>query len=207
MTTALVLTSSAGGHASVSTEIVNALVEEMRRREPALQVVTRDLGGTPVPHLTPGTLGGIAGKTDTPAAVDTSALSNTLVAELSAADLLVIGSPMYNFGITSTLKAWFDHVLRAGVTFRYTAEGPVGLMTGKRAIIVESRGGLYSSGPGTASDHQEPHLRTMLTFIGITEVSFIRAEQLAIGPEVRAASIARALEAARGVGDDLRLAA
>ncbi len=205
MTKALVLTSSAAGAASVSGEIVAALLETLRAREPGMIVVSRDLGTNPVPHLTPDSLGGIAGRTDTPAMQETAALAHALVEELSAADLLVIGSPMYNFGITSTLKAWFDHVLRAGVTFRYTAEGPVGLMTGKRAIVVESRGGLYSEGPAAGFDNQEPHLRTMLGFIGITDVTFVRAEQLAIGPEARAASIAAALDTVRG--PDLKLAA
>ena len=90
---------------------------------------------------------------------------------------------MYNFGMSSTLKAWFDHVLRAGVTFRYTANGPEGLMTGKKAVVIESRGGFYSEGPGAAMDGQEPHIRTLLGFMGITDVTFVRAEKLAFGPE------------------------
>ena len=207
MTKALILTSSAAGAASVSNEIVGALVEQLRQGAPTAEIVTRDLGGSPVPHLTPESLGGIAGRTDTAAAAETAALAATLVDELSAADLLIIGSPMYNFGITSTLKAWFDHVLRAGVTFRYTAEGPVGLMTGKRAIVVESRGGFYSAGPAAGFDSQEPHLRTMLGFMGITDVTFIRAEKLAIGPDERAAAIAGALDQVRALDSDLRLAA
>lgn len=105
---------------------------------------------------------------------------------------VMIGAPMYNFGIPSALKSWFDHVLRAGVTFHYTAEGPVGLVTGKRAIVVETRGGLYSEGPANALDAQEPHLKALLGFIGITDVEFIRAERLAFGPEVRDGAIADA---------------
>ena len=99
---------------------------------------------------------------------------------------------MYNFGIPSTLKAWFDHVLRAGVTFRYTEAGPEGLLKGKRAIVIESRGGFYSEGPAQAMDSQEPHLRTLLGFIGITDVTFVRAEKLAFGPEAREQAIAAA---------------
>ena len=120
------------------------------------------------------------------------ALSDELVAELQAADIVVIGAPMYNFGIASTLKAWFDYVLRAGMTFRYTEAGPEGLVKGKRAIVIESRGGLYSEGPAQAMDSQEPHLRTLLGFIGITDVTFVRAEKLAFGPEAREQAIGAA---------------
>jgi FMN-dependent NADH-azoreductase len=115
-----------------------------------------------------------------------------LIEELRAADVLVIGAPMYNFGIPSTLKAWFDHVLRARVTFRYTEKGPEGLVTGKKAIVVESRAGLYSEGSSAALDSQEPHLRTLLAFMGITDVTFVRAEKLAFGPEAAEASLAAA---------------
>ena len=115
---------------------------------------------------------------------------------------------MYNFGMSSTLKAWFDHVLRAGVTFRYTAAGPEGLLKGKKAVVIESRGGLYSEGPGAALDSQEAHIRTLLGFIGIDDVTIVRAEKLGYGPEAAAAAIAEASEAlglfARG---ELKLAA
>jgi FMN-dependent NADH-azoreductase len=99
---------------------------------------------------------------------------------------------MYNFGITSTLKAWFDRVLRAGVTFKYSETGPEGLLEGKRAIVVVTRGGFFSEGPAQALDSQEPHLRNMLGFIGITDVTFVRAEKLAFGPEARDQSIVSA---------------
>ena len=113
------------------------------------------------------------------------ALSDTLIAELKAAETIVIGAPMYNFGIPSTLKAWFDYVLRPGITFRYTEAGPVGLLEGKRAIVIESRGGYYSDGAAKALDSQEPHLKTLLGFMGIKNLSFIRAEKIAFGPEAR----------------------
>ena len=113
------------------------------------------------------------------------ALSDTLIAELKTADTIVIGAPMYNFGIPSTLKAWFDYVLRTGVTFRYTEAGPVGLLEGKRAIVIESRGGYYSEGATSALDSQEPHLKTLLSFMGIRDVTFIRAEKLGFGSEAR----------------------
>jgi len=115
---------------------------------------------------------------------------------------------MYNFGMSSTLKSWFDHVARAGVTFRYTAEGPEGLLKGKKTVVIESRAGFYSEGPGAVQDGQEPHLRALLGFIGLDDVTYVRAEKLAFGPEAAEASIADA-GAALGVlaGATLKLAA
>jgi FMN-dependent NADH-azoreductase len=188
--TILVVTSSALGEASVSNQLVHDAVAELRSREPDVRVVTRDLGSSPIAHLTPDSAAVIRGAepaNDAQAAAQ--ALSKELIAELEAADTIVIGAPMYNFGIASTLKAWFDHVLRAGLTFRYGESGPEGLLKGKRAIVIESRGGLYSEGPGQALDSQEPHLRTMLGFMGITDVTFVRAEKLGFGPEARAQAI------------------
>jgi len=188
--TVLVLTSSALGAASVSNQLVEEAVTRLTARSPGVTVVRRDLGTAPVPHLDADSataLRGAAPANDAQARAQ--ALSDALIAELKAADTIVIGAPMYNFGITSTLKAWFDHVLRAGVTFRYTEAGPEGLLKGKRAIVVESRGGLYSAGPAQAMDSQEPHLRTLLGFMGITDVTFVRAEKLAFGPEAREQAI------------------
>ena len=194
MSSVLVVTSSALGAASVSTQLVQDTVARLTAKTPAVQVVTRDLGSQPVPHLTLDSATAIRGGAPAnPAQAEARALSDTLIAELQAADTIVIGAPMYNVGMASTLKAWFDHVLRAGVTFRYGEAGPEGLLKGKRAIVVESRGGLYSEGPAQAMDAQEPHLRTLLGFVGITDVTFIRAEKLAFGPEARA----QAIEAAR----------
>jgi FMN-dependent NADH-azoreductase len=140
----------------------------------------------PIPHLTLESATALRGADPVNREQATAqALSNELIGELKATDVIVIGAPMYNFGIPSTLKAWFDYVLRSGLTFRYTEAGPEGLVMGKRAIVVLSRGGLYSEGPAQAMDSQEPHLRTMLGFIGITDVSFVRAERLAFGPEIR----------------------
>ncbi len=114
------------------------------------------------------------------------ALSDALIDELRAADILVLAAPMHNFGIPSTLKAWIDHVVRAGRTFSYTSKGPVGLLTGKRAILVLATGGVYSDGPAKAFDFQEPYLRTILGFMGITDVDVVRVEGVAtsaVGPE------------------------
>jgi FMN-dependent NADH-azoreductase len=194
MSTILVLTSSALGEASVSNQLVHDAVAQLRLQDPILQVITRDLGSSPIPHLNLDSATAIRGAE--PANAEQAAaraLSDELIDELRAADTIVIGAPMYNFGMASTLKAWFDHVLRAGVTFSYSEAGPEGLLTGKRAIVVVTRGGLYSEGPAQVMDSQEPHLRSLLGFIGITDVTFVRAEKLAFGPEARE----QAIEAAR----------
>jgi FMN-dependent NADH-azoreductase len=198
MATALVLNSSITGPSSVSRSLVAEIVGQLRAENPGLEVIERDLGSAPIPHLTPETIGGFLKEQPEGAEADTRLLSDALIAELFAADVIVIGAPMYNFGMPSPLKAWFDHVLRAGITFRYTEAGPEGLATGKRAIIVETRGGLYSEGPLAFLDAQEPHLRAVLGFIGITDVTFVRAEKLAFGPDARAESIAGARAAIAG---------
>lgn len=192
MSNALVINSSILGADSVSSALVARAVAELRNREPGLNLVVRDLGATPVPHIDGDAATALRGEPANEAQRAARALSDEMVAELQAADILVIGAPMYNFGIASTLKSWFDYVLRAGVTFRYTEAGPEGLLKAKRAIVVVSRGGLYSEGPAQGLDSQEPHLRTLLGFIGITDVEFVRAERLAFGPDARRQSIADA---------------
>ncbi|KAA0688174.1 FMN-dependent NADH-azoreductase [Azospirillum brasilense] len=193
MSTVLVLTSSVLGEASVSNRLVEEVVARLRSQEPDLHVIARDLGRNPLPHLTIDAAVALRG--GDPANADQAearALSDNLVAELKAANTVIIGAPMYNFGIPSTLKSWFDHVLRAGVTFQYSASGAAGLLTEKRAIVIESRGGLYSDGPAQAMDAQEPHLRALLGFMGITDVTFIRAERLALGAEAHEQAIGAA---------------
>ena len=190
MTNILIIDSAATGDASVSRRLTGELAGTLRRRHPGATIVRRDVGSDPIPHLVAETTHAIRGaEAGTDAARDAVALSDTLIAELKAADLIVIGAPMYNFGMPSTLKAWFDHVLRAGITFRYSEAGPEGLVTGKKAIVIETRGGLYSEGPAAAMDSQEPHLRTMLGFMGVDDVAFVRAEKLGFGPEAAAAAI------------------
>jgi FMN-dependent NADH-azoreductase len=195
MTKVLVIDSAATGGQSVSHKLTDALVAELEGRQGGVEVVRRDIGAEPIPHLTSETVFAIrTGEAQTEAGARALELSDRLIEELRAADLIVIGAPMYNFGIPSTLKAWFDHVLRARVTFRYTEAGPEGLLKGRKAIVVESRAGLYSEGPSAAMDSQEPHLRTLLGFIGIDDVTFVRAEKLAFGPEAAEASLAQAGE-------------
>jgi len=208
MKTALIVTSSANGDASISNGLAATLVDRLRESEPGLHVVLRDVGANPVPHLTADTVAAIKSVPESETELAARALSDALVAELATADILVIASPMYNFGMSSTLKAWFDHVLRAGVTFRYTENGPEGLMTGKKAVVIESRAGFYSTGPAAAMDGQEPHIRILLGFMGITDVTFVRAEKLAFGPEAAEAAIAEASEAlGLFARDELALAA
>lgn len=193
MSKVLVVTSSALGDASVSNQLTGHIVNQLRLKDGENKIITRDLGSNPVPHLTQdATIAFRAPEIRNEAQASAQALSDELIAELKAADLLVIGAPMYNFGIPSTLKAWFDYVLRAGITFRYSEAGPEGLLKHKRAIVVLTRGGLYSEGPAQVMDAQEPHLRALLGFIGITDVTFVRAEKLAFGADVQEQVIASA---------------
>jgi len=208
MKKALIVTSSANGEASVSNRLAATLADRLREADPALHIVLRDVGANPVPHLIAGTVAAIKGTPASAAELAARALSDSLIDELAGAEILVIASPMYNFGMSSTLKAWFDHVLRVGVTVRYGENGPQGMLTGKKAVVIESRGGLYSEGPGAAMDGQEAHIRTLLAFIGITDVTFVRAEKLAYGPDAAEAAIAAAGEAlGLFAGETLKLAA
>jgi FMN-dependent NADH-azoreductase len=191
MSTILVLDSAATGEASVSKALVREAVAALTEGG-AARVIHRDLGAEPVPHLTAATVAGIRAEPATPSERAARVLSDELIAELRAADTIVIGAPMYNFSIATTLRSWFDHVLRAGETFRYTEKGPQGLLAGKRVLVIESRGGLYSEGPAQAYDFQEPYLRHLLGFMGLGDVSFVHAEKIGFGPEARAAAIAAA---------------
>ena len=192
MRNVLFITSSANGEASVSNRLAAAFEAELRETHPGIGIVRRNIGVDTLPHLTAETVAAIRGTPETPAEMASRALSDTLIDEMKAADLIVIGAPMYNFGMSSTLKTWFDHVLRAGVTFRYTEDGPEGLLKGTKAVVIESRAGFYSEGPAAAMDSQEPHIRTLLGFMGIDDIAWIRAEKLAFGPEAAEESIAAA---------------
>lgn len=182
----LIVSSSANGDASVSSGLVSRFLAGV---DADARIVRRDVGANPLPHLTVETVAAIKGEPSTPAEHEARALSDALIAEMKAADLILIASPMYNFGMSSTLKAWFDHVLRAGVTFRYTESGPEGLMGDKKVVVIQSRAGAYGEGGASHLDGQEPHIRILLGFMGITDVTYIRAEGLAFGPEAAQASI------------------
>jgi FMN-dependent NADH-azoreductase len=201
MTRILIIDSAATGEASVSRKLTGELAARLRKRDPSIRISYRDIGSAPIPHLTPDTVSAIRGTAESDLARATLRLSDELIAELNAADILVIGAPMYNFGIPSTLKTWFDHVLRAGVTFRYTEAGPEGLVKNKRAVVIETRAGFYSEGPAAGMDSQEPHLRTMLGFMGVTDIAFVRAEKLAFGADAAGAAIEHAIEELQGFAD------
>jgi FMN-dependent NADH-azoreductase len=174
-----------------------AVVAALTQADPRLDVIRRDLDAEPIPHLDSRRLPTVRpanapeGATGVPDPEGASALD-----EFLAADIVVIGAPMYNFTVPSQLKAWIDRILIAGRTFRYTEAGPLGLAGGKRVIIASSRGGLYASGmPFEAYDFQEKYLPAVFAFIGIEDVEFMRAEGLAFGPEQRDAAIRAALAA------------
>lgn len=192
MSTLLVINSSANTGASVSRILIEETVSQALKAAPNTAVMRRDLGSDPVPHLTTANLAGVRGTPATEEELAARALSDELIGELRAADTIVIAAPMYNFSVPTSLRAWFDFVLRAGETFRYSEAGPEGLLKGKKVIVLTSRGGLYSEGPGAAADFQEPYLRHLLGFIGITDVTFVHAEKIGYGPEAREAAIAGA---------------
>ncbi|HEX5843220.1 MAG TPA: FMN-dependent NADH-azoreductase [Pseudomonas sp.] len=180
MSQILVIESSARQQGSVSRQLTEQFIANWQAANPADQIQVRDLAVDQVPHLDANLLGGWMTPAEQHSEAERAALalSNKLTDELLAADVLVLAAPMYNFTIPSTLKAWLDHVLRAGVTFKYTENGPQGLLSGKRAFVLTARGGVYA---GSSMDHQEPYLRQALAFIGIHDVSFIHAEGLNLG--------------------------
>jgi FMN-dependent NADH-azoreductase len=186
--------SSALGMHSVTRELGAAIVDTWKRAHPGA-VVYRDLAANPLPHWTP-----VADANDPAVHAGSTALD-----EFLATDVLVIGAPMYNFAIPSTLKAWIDRIAVAGKTFRYGANGVEGLAGAKRVIVASSRGGLYAAGtPGAAADFQEPYLRQLFGFIGVDDIEVVRAEGVNIGPEQKAQAIAAAHAAIRA---DERIAA
>ncbi len=175
-----IIESSVRKDGSISRQLTEQFIAQWQAAHPADIIGVRDLAINPVPHLDADLLGGWMKPEAERSAEEVQALvrSNELTDEVLAADVLVLAAPMYNFAIPSTLKAWLDHVLRAGVTFKYTATGPQGLLTGKRAIVLTARGGIYA---GSSADHQEPYLRQVLAFIGIHDVQFIHAEGMNLG--------------------------
>lgn len=186
--------SSILGQNSASRELSAAWVRNWQRKNPAGEVRYLDLAETPLAHLSGDALAARAMPMEQRSLVQRREIetSDRALEDFLAADVLVIGAPMYNFSIPSQLKAWIDRIAVAGKTFRYTANGPEGLAKGKQVVIISSRGGIHSSGPTQAMDHQESYLRTVFQFLGITDIEFIRAEGLAYGPEQRVAAIASA---------------
>lgn len=200
MKTILQINSSLSGEQGASSKLASRFVASLLEREPGSRRILRDLATDPLPHLSAERFQAFT----TPAAERSEsqrrevAESDALIAELREADVIVFGLPMYNFGIPSTLKSYFDHVARAGETFRYTPQGPVGLLGGRKAYVLATRGGRYA---GTPMDSQTAYVKQFLGFIGIDDVEFVYAEGLALGDEQREAALA-------GAGDEItRLAA
>jgi FMN-dependent NADH-azoreductase len=189
----LQINSSARSTGSESTRMADAIVAKLTAAHAGATVIRRDLAKDPHPVLDEAALQALFTPADqrTEAQAARVALDDALIAQVQAADVIVIGAPMYNFGITVQLKAWFDAIARAGVTFKYTATGPVGLLENKKVYVALSRGGLHRNGP---TDTQLPHLKTFLNFIGLSDVQFIYAEGMGMGPEAVAKAQAEADE-------------
>ncbi|HEX2789360.1 MAG TPA: NAD(P)H-dependent oxidoreductase [Steroidobacteraceae bacterium] len=191
MTTLLQINASIHADHGQSSRLATQFVQAFSRSHPDSQVVLRDLAGDTVPHLSAERFAAFLTQPGQRSAAqsDVVAYSDALIGELKQADVIVLGLPMYNFGVPSQLKAYFDHIARAGETFRYTANGPVGLLKGKKAYIFAARGGLYA---GTALDTQTSYVRDFLRFVGIDDIEFVYAEGLAISAESKASGLASA---------------
>jgi FMN-dependent NADH-azoreductase len=188
------LDASALGTYSVSRGLTAAIVAEYKSHHPSVEVTYRDLTAQSLPHWSP-----IADASSPGAQLDASVLE-----EFLAADIVVIGAPMYNFSIPSQLKAWIDRIAIAGKTFQYTANGPEGLVGGKRVIVASSRGGMYTAAPAAGLDFQENYLRAVFGFLGVSNVEFVRAEGVAMGDEHKESAVSGALA---GIGGLVRKAA
>lgn len=184
----LQVNTSARIEGSVSTRLADEVVARILMSDPGAVHVVRDLSRHPHPALDEATLQALLSEPSrrTPEQAARMALDDRLIAEVQAADVVIIGAPMYNFGVSAQLKNWIDAIARAGVTFRYTDRGAEGLLKGKKVIVVLTRGGRYRD---TAADSQVPYLKTVLGFLGMTDVQFVYAEGLAMGAEAEAAAL------------------
>lgn len=197
MSTILYLNSSIRSTGSVSRQLSREFLDQLKAARPGSRVIERDLASHPIPHLNEATIGAFFTPADqrTQEQISTVQLSDDLVAELLEADTLLIGAPMYNFSVSSTLKSWIDHVARAGVTFEYTDKGPEGMLKNKKVYVFTSRGGVYSRGPAKVMDFHETYLRAVLGFIGLTDIQFIHTEGLAMGEDAVNTAIADSRDA------------
>jgi FMN-dependent NADH-azoreductase len=193
MTTLLQINASINDDSGQSSQLANQFVAAFRASYPEAKIVVRNVAAAdPVPHLNAERFGAFITKPEERSAAQHAvvAYSDTLINELKHADVIVLGLPMYNFGVPSQLKAYFDHVARTGATFRYTDKGPVGLLTGKKVYVFAARGGVYA---GTPLDTQTSYVRDFLRFLGMADVEFVYAEGLAISPQSKDAGLAKAL--------------
>ena len=200
MSRILHVSSSPRGSAAYSNQVAARVIRELQHADPQTTVTVRDLAEDPLPHVD---VDFVAATTnaDGPRTERQHAIleqSDALVDELLAADIIVIGAPMINFSVATTLKSWFDYIVRAGRTFSYSEAGPKGLVTGKRVIVVSASGGIYS-GENAAFDFQVPWLRNILGFLGMTDVEVIRIEGTAFGPEAADQALKRATTHAHNV--------
>ena len=191
MKTLLQIQSSIFSDGGQSSRLARRFIAAWQASNPGGEVIVRDLANEPVPHLDPARFAAFLSKPEerTPEQQAVVDYSDALIDELKRADVVVLGLPLYNFGLPSTLKAYFDHIGRAGVTFSYTEKGPVGLLTGKKVYVFAARGGHYA---GTPNETQTPFIRTFLSFIGMRDIEFVYAEGLAISEASKEQGIARA---------------
>lgn len=189
----LLINSSLSLSSGESSQLTDQFVRQWQEHHLDAQITIRDVAANPIPHLNAERIGAFFTPAEmrTPAQKQIAAQSDTLIEEIKQAEIIVIGLPMYNFGIPSTLKSYFDHIARAGITFKYTEKGAEGLLTGKKAYIFATRGGMYA---GTPLDTQTDYVRNFLAFIGITDVEFIYAEGLNMGEELKTSALATAKE-------------
>ncbi|MDF1822407.1 MAG: FMN-dependent NADH-azoreductase [Alcanivoracaceae bacterium] len=185
MSTLLLVKSSILGDNGQSSFLAEAFVKRWLAAHPDGQVITRDVGASPLPHLDGERFGAFTSDADSRSPAQQAVVdeSDALVDELKHADVVVLGLPMYNFGVPSQLKSWFDHIARAGVTFEYTSEGPKGLLRDKPVFVFAARGGMYHA---SGNDHQVPFVRQFLGFIGLKQVHVTFAEGLAMGDQKQA---------------------
>ncbi|TDK65578.1 FMN-dependent NADH-azoreductase [Sapientia aquatica] len=191
MKTLLQLNSSLFSNQGQSSLLANKFVAAWQADHADGKVIVRDLATSPIPHLDGERFGAFLSKPETRTAEQQAVVdfSDGLINELKSADIVVLGLPFYNFGLPSVLKAYFDHIARAGSTFKYTEQGPVGLLTGKKAVIFATRGGKYA---GTPADTQTDYVRGFFGFLGITDVEFVYAEGLNMGEEGKQAALTQA---------------
>lgn len=197
MNNILLITSSPRGEASFSTTVATALAGRLAEANPGAVVTHRDLGADPLPHLDGMLLGALAAANRdglSPQVLASALRADAAIAQLLAADVIVIAGAMINFGMPTQLKAWFDHVVRAGVTFNYSDSRPKGLVTGKKVYVVTASGNVYSQGPAAPLDFMAPHLKTMLTFMGLSDIEHIAVEGVMLAPDAAEKAVTAALQ-------------
>jgi len=191
----LQIISSARGAESYSTRLSQGIIDKLRAAQPDSTVVVRNVATHPFPHLEEAHLQAYFTPAEgrSPEQQEAVRHSDEAIAQVMAADALVIGVPFYNFSIASSLKSWLDHLTRAGITFRYTPTGPEGLITGKKVYLAVASGGIYSAGPQQSADFATPYLRWMLGFLGLTDITVARAEGLKL-PEFQTTALQKGID-------------